>query len=160
MLSRDSASPHFTLPHRAQRDQREEPPHAEQHAPRPLARRTLYQGLGRQSPGNNADPQRHASRASWILSFDGCYRSRTSPPPGPHLQYQPISCLRGHFGVCRDHPAAAPTHPPADDRPSSRALLQHIPRRQLSLCPHHPSRANLQVGTQVEGTILCLPCPQ
>ena len=77
-LSRDSASPHFTLPPRGQRDQREEPPHTEQHAPCPLARRTLYQGLSRQSPRNNADPQHHASRASWILSFDG--RELALPP--------------------------------------------------------------------------------
>ena len=46
-LSRDSTSPHLSLPPRGQRNQREEPPHAEQHAPRPFAGRTLYQGLGR-----------------------------------------------------------------------------------------------------------------
>ena len=34
-LSRESASPHFALPPQRQGNQREEPPHAEQHAPRP-----------------------------------------------------------------------------------------------------------------------------
>ena len=46
---------------------------------------------------------------------------RTSPPIPAHL------LLRGCSRVCRDYPAVAPTHPPADDRPSSRALLQPIP---------------------------------
>ena len=160
MLSRESASPHFTLPHRGQRNQREEPPHAEQHAPRPLAGRTLYQSLGRQSPRNNAYPQRYASRASWILGLYGRYRSRTGPSPRPHLQYQPFSCLRRCSSICRDHPAMASTHPPADHHLTSRTLIQPLPRRQLNLCAHHPSRADLQVGTKVERTIPHLPHPQ
>ena len=148
------------LPPRGQSNQREEPPHAEQHAPRLLAGRTLYQGLGRQSPRNNADPQRYASRASWILSLYGRYRSQTSPSPRPHLRHQTFSYLRRRSGVYRDHPATAPTHPPVDDSPTSCALSQPTPRRQLNLCAHHPSRADLQVGTKVERTISRLPHPQ
>ena len=157
MLSWDSASPHFTLPPQRQCNQREEPLHVEQHAPHG---RTLYQGLGRQSPGNNAHSQRYASRASWILGLYGCYRSQTGPSPRPRLRYQPFSCLRRRSGVCTNHPATAPTHPPVDHHPTSCGLIQLVPRRQPNLCAHHPSRANLQVGTKVDRTIPRLPHPQ
>ena len=53
--------------------------------PHPLAGRTLHQSLGRKSARNHVDPQCHASRASWVLSFNDRNRSRANSSPKPRL---------------------------------------------------------------------------
>ena len=76
--------------------------------------------------------------------------SDTSPAPAAEDNPEYVETIRQWFQF----------NPPADGRPACSSLAQSLPRGQPSLCTYHPSRKNLQAGTQMERTIPCLPHPQ
>ena len=94
-------------------------------------------------PGIMLDPQRQASWASRVLSFDDSHRSGTKPPSWRALGRPCFTRRRWSLRVCWSHNPAAPAHSPTTGFSIPASSRQPLSSRKPHLCPNHTTWARL-----------------